>query len=166
MSVPMQKPLKTMIQSRSLAVSVIMMALLGCSNSLYQAGKKDIQSGVWEAEDVVVIDMAIQDTSSTFDYYIDLRNSNEYPYQNIYLFIDLVFPNGRKMVDTLSVDLAYPDGRWIGKGAGGYYDCHILFKHRKKFPLPGDYRFKIRHAMRDVELKGIQSVGVEVAYVE
>jgi gliding motility-associated lipoprotein GldH len=162
----MEKPRMIISQARGLAFLIASMLLIGCSNSLYQSGKKDMENGVWNAEDAVAIDMEIQDTSSTFDYYIDLRNSNDYPYQNIYLFIDLVFPNGRKMVDTLSVDLAYPDGRWIGKGAGGYFDSKILYKHKKKFPLPGDYRFRIRHAMRDLELKGIETVGVEIAYVE
>ena len=144
---------------------VLLISLSACENLLFKAEQVSITDAAWDKEKVISIPMQIADTSSTFDYYVSLRNTEEYPYQNIFLFIDLEFPNGRMLRDTLGVDLAASDGRWKGKGAGSSYDNRILVNRKMKFPLPGDYTFRIRHAMREEQLKGIQSVGVEFDYV-
>lgn len=144
---------------------VLLISLSACENLLFKAEQVSITDAAWDKEKVISIPMQIADTSSTFDYYVSLRNTEEYPYQNIFLFIDLEFPNGRMLRDTLGVDLAASDGRWKGKGAGSSYDNRILVNRKMKFPLPGDYTFRIRHAMREEQLKGIQTVGVEFDYV-
>jgi gliding motility-associated lipoprotein GldH len=149
-------------------ISLILLAFIlsSCDNKLFKAESVNIDGDIWEKEEVINMPMTIADTSSVFDYYVTLRNSEDYKYQNIFLFIDLEFPNGRMLKDTLGVDLAGTDGKWKGKGSGSLYDNRILVNRRMKFPLPGEYNFHIRHAMRDESLEGIKTVGVEFEYVQ
>jgi len=151
---------------KGLCIFIMAIALISCDNELYKAESKRIEGGTWNKDEVIIIPMGVKDTTSTFDYFVTLRNTEDYPYENIFLFIDLEFPNGRTLRDTLGVDLTTVDGRWKGKGAGSSYDNRILVNRKMRFPLMGEYVFRIRQAMRVEELEGVQTVGIEFDYVQ
>ena len=97
-----------------------------------------------------------------------LRHDDSYPYANIHVIAEWENPKGIKGTDTLSYILAYPDGRWKGKGL--YIKEHTL-PYLNDFMLdePGNYRFRIRPAVRDNEqlvadkiLVGIHQIGIEL----
>lgn len=120
---------------------------------------KTIETEVWDVDDTVKTSFAIVDTIQTYNFFINLRNNNNYNYSNLYVFVDTEFPNGKKLTDTVECVLAYPDGRWIGNGFGNVYDNRVMYKFRKRFPLIGTYQLKITHAMREEKLDGILDVG-------
>ena len=77
------------------------------------------------------------------------------------MFLHTTFPNGNQTHDTIELILAYPDGRWIGKGSGSMRSNQILLNNNLHFPLKGNYHFEIEQAMREPVLNGITDVGVK-----
>ena len=72
----------------------------------------------WQSEDAAVFEWQVVDTLERYDFFVDLRHDQQYPFSNIYLFVDFTFPNGRMLKDTLSCELADDRGNWLGSGFG------------------------------------------------
>jgi gliding motility-associated lipoprotein GldH len=97
-----------------------------------------------------------------YDFYIDLRNEADYPFANIYMFVNTTFPSGKTARDTVECFLADQTGRWLGNGMGDILDNHILFKQNIRFPNTGTYSFAFEQGMRNEALPSIIDVGISI----
>jgi len=139
------------------------LGLSACDNKRVFDQSVPIRDGRWAAKQVLDFEFELADTVALHNLYISLRNGEEYPYSNLYLFVELEFPNGKKSIDTIECPLADAQGKWYGSGLGRIYDQRILYRSRVQFPLSGHYRVEVRQAMREEELQGIHDVGFRVA---
>ena len=138
------------------------MLLNSCHSPSFFEENKAIPESGWTIRDTVHFEVTVKDTLTAYSFYLNVRNSSDYPYSNIFFFITTTFPDHKIARDTVGCYLAAPDGRWLGKGWGSVKENHILFKKGVRFPKTGTYRFAIGHAMRDENLKGIFDVGLDI----
>lgn len=144
-------------------VSILLMTMM-----LMSCGEKNvifdesvvINNSSWNNQDMPYFDVNVEDTLSTYTFYFNIRHLENYRYSNFYMFLHTTFPNGNQTHDTIECILAYPDGRWIGKGTGSMRNNTILLNQNLRFPLKGEYHFEIEQAMREPTLEGITDVGV------
>ncbi len=108
--------------------------------------------------------MPVTDTVSAYNLYINLRNTNDYQFQNLYLFVDVIAPNGASIRDTFECYLADNHGKWLGKGKGKIYDNRFLYRQSVKFSTKGDYRIQLQQAMRVDDLNGLANIGVRMEH--
>jgi gliding motility-associated lipoprotein GldH len=142
-------------------------ALLGgCADHVVYQGDVPIPETVWERSFTPEFSFDISDTISQHDLFIDVRHTGDYPFSDLYLFIDLAGPGERALRDTARILLADPTGRWLGRGTGFIFadriDARVLFKLRNRFPASGRYTMRLEQAMRSEQLPGILDVGVSV----
>ena len=144
------------------------MALLAtaCSNDVVFQADVPVPEGAWNKGFTPEFAFDITDTVSKHDVYIDLRHTGDYPFSNLYLFVDLTGPNGRSARDTVECLLADPTGRWLGKGTGFVFadrrQAKVLYKLGNRFPAVGRYTMKLEQAMRMDPLPAVIDVGVSV----
>lgn len=134
-------------------------------NRLYDENR-DINDGVWDIKDKLTFDFEIPDTITKYNFYFNVRNSDDYPYSNIYVFFKTSFPNGKSSVDTVEFPLADDNGRWYGKGQGDVHDCRLVFRQGVRFPLAGKYHMEVEQAMRMEQLPGVLNAGIRIERVE
>ena len=101
-----------------------------------------------------------------YNFYINIRNTTNYNYSNVFFFIKTEFPNGQYSLDTVEVFVADLDGNWLGKGMGDNKDIQILFRKRGRFPMSGNYNISFEHAMRKEDLVGIKALGIRIEKTE
>ena len=130
-------------------------------NAIYDENVK-INESQWIENEAVNFKVDISDTLAHYDFYINLRNSTDYNYQNLYIFLTTFFPNDNITCDTIEFMLADQGGKWLGKGWGSLKENDILLKSNLTFPLSGEYKFVIQHAMREDTLSGISNIGVRI----
>ena len=94
--------------------------------------------------------------------YVNVRNSNNYKFSNLYIFMHTKWPTGENETDTLQLFLASPDGKWLGNGLGDIYENQIQLKQNFKFYRSGQYRFTLEQAMRLNPLPGIIDMGIRI----
>lgn len=140
---------------------LFVLALTGCDNVLFQQSH-EVPNKNWEAGHAFRFDVPVQDTMGSYDFYIDLRNSSNYPYANIYMFVSTTFPSGKTARDTVECILADKRGKWLGNGLGDILDNHILFKENIRFPNTGTYTFEFEQGMREESLPAILDVGISI----
>lgn len=147
---------------------VLLAALLGCTPEgvLFQADVP-VPGDAWDRSFTPEFGFAVTDTVSQYDLVIDIRHTGDYPFSDLYLFVDMYGPDGRHARDTVECRLADPTGRWYGKGTGFIFAgrtvaARVLYRHGSRFPAAGDYRIRLEQAMRTERLEGVLDVGVSV----
>ena len=115
----------------------------------------------WKQQEFVRFEVPVQDIHTPFEVFLEIRNNNDYPFQNIWLFIDYRNPKGEIRSDTLQAELADVYGKWYGKGISLYtysfpYDLNTQYRDT------GTYVYTIRQGMRENSLKGISDIGLRI----
>lgn len=150
------------IKNSYLAACLAAIFLVSCGNEVFIDNDVAYEQSHWDVKDKYVLSFDQLDTVSNYNFYITLRNTEDYPYRNIYVFLTTVFPDGKSIRDTIDCPLANYQGKWLGKGFGGVYDNRIIYMHKRRFPLPGEYKIVMEQAMRIKELPGITNVGIRI----
>lgn len=131
------------------------------SNVIFDETISVEQSG-WYKNDIARFDVVIEDSVNSFDYYLNIRNTIDYRFSNLYVFMNTTYPNGNISRDTVEFVLADKSGKWFGNGWGEIKDNSILLVQGIKFPLKGAYTFQIQQAMRVDTLMGISDIGIRI----
>ncbi len=125
--------------------------------------------GGWDKNEVLNFQFEQPDTSNTYDLFVNLRNDNAYPYSNLFLIVNMNFPEGQVVTDTLEYRMAQPDGQWLGQGFTDVKENKLWYKEKVSFGEEGIYNVTVQHAMRkngDVEgvdlLPGVLDVGFRI----
>lgn len=152
----------------TLSSLLVAFAISSCSNNVVFSDNVSM-SGGWAQNDTVKIELPELDSVSNYDLFLTVRNTNDYPFNNLFLIVDMEFPKGKHITDTLEYRMAYPDGSWMGEGLGSVKENLLWYKKGVQFFEPGNYKLSIVHAVRNngnvngVErLDGIIDVGIRV----
>jgi gliding motility-associated lipoprotein GldH len=121
----------------------------------------------WHKDSVVTFDIPELDTTKRYNLFLNLRDNNNYPYNNLFLIVALEQPNGFTKVDTLEYQMANPDGTLLGNGFSDIKESKLYYKENVK--LKGKYKVHIKQAVRATGkvpgvtlLEGITEVGLRI----
>ena len=140
---------------------ILFFTISSCVNGPLFDQNKEVDN-TWSPAEKLNFQVDVKDTISPFDFYINIRNSTDYKYSNLYFFMKTIFPNKQIAIDTIECYLADNQGNWLGKGFGKYRDQQILFKRNGRFPMSGIYQIQIEQATRDINLIGIKAIGIRI----
>ena len=145
-------------------VFIIIAGVFASCNSTSIFNKNvELPSLGWYKNNAVSFNINISDSLTNYNFALNIRNTTNYRYSNLYVFLITEFPNGNISRDTIECILADKEGKWLGKGWGDVKENQISLKSGLRFPLTGNYRFLIQQAMRVDTLKGIHDVGLSLA---
>ncbi|MCX6279572.1 MAG: gliding motility lipoprotein GldH [Bacteroidetes bacterium] len=137
-------------------------AFFSCDRSRLFEDNILIEQGSWNVKKPAVFDVEISELNRRYNIYLNVRNSPDYQYSNLFLFLTTSMPDGKKSRDTLELTLADYDGRWLGSGMGSVKFSRFLLKKGLQFTQKGKYRFELEQAMRVNELPGIRDIGMRI----
>jgi gliding motility-associated lipoprotein GldH len=142
---------------------------IACGESPEFLEFKPIDNHQWHPDEPVVFEVENQDTISSKNVFINIRNNKNYEFSSLFLISRIGFPDGTTTVDTLEFEMTDTRGRWLGSGFTDVKENKLFFRENVIFESSGTYTFTIRQAtrsMRDVEgrkpLKGIVDVGLSI----
>lgn len=136
-----------------------------CNSNVVYDENKTIDSKSWKADDKIFYEFDVKNTSSKYKMALNVRNTTDYPYNNIYFFMKTILPDGSiTRTDTIECYLAYPDGTWKGKGSFNVKDNRFWIAKNVEFKQKGRYVFKIYQATSDSSLIGIRDIGLHIEY--
>ncbi len=134
----------------------------GCRSDVVFQEQQTLPSEGWHYRDCIHLEAEIYDSLSLHRLYLDVRNTTDYAYSNLFIFLDIDFPDDMLLRDTIACILADRRGRWTGSGIGNIRSNRFLFRDDVWFPYGGTYRFSICHGMRYEVLEGISEVGIRI----
>lgn len=145
-------------------IPLLLLALWSCDKNRVYEQYQNIPNGVWATNEPVGFDIEVEDTTQLYNLIVNIRNTENYPYRNLYLFMKTTFPDGDFAVDTLEFYLMDEKGKSYGKCARSICNCRFMIDHDVRFPKAGIYRFELKQAMRteDGNLPEIRNVGMRL----
>lgn len=160
---------KTNLKARKInKIGMVLFIFLGmfihfsCNNDRVYEKNINITYNKWHKDSIKVFQPKISDSLSRYNIYLNLRNTTDYSFRNIFLFLSTTYPNGKTERDTLEILLAKKDGAWLGSGYGNLRDSKIRLQQGVRIPCKGTFTFSIQQAMRQKELKGIADIGLRI----
>lgn len=143
-------------------IIVVILFALSCTHERLFDKTVKLPSEGWAADNSYRFNVNVADTSVFYDVNIHLRNTAQYKYSNLWLFIETTAPNGNSLRDTVEFMLADESGRWLGMGLGNINTMKLPYLQNIRFPYRGIYEFTIIQAMRSDPLENILDVGLHI----
>ncbi len=133
---------------------------------------KTIKGG-WHRDSIINFTFNREASKTPYNLFINIRNNNDYEFNNLFLIIKLEQPEGLIKVDTLEYLMANPDGSLLGNGFSDVKESKLWYKEKITFPKTGNYTASIQQAVRQngkikgVErLEGIKEIGFRIESIE
>jgi len=149
-------------------VFLILLLIVSCDSNSVFSSYESLDSK-WEGRTSVDFTFQAPDTIQPYNLFINVRNNEKYPFSNLFLIVNMEFPNGNAVTDTLEYQMTKPDGSWLGEGFTSLKENKLWYKENVIFPVSGEYEIRIEHAMRingKVDgvkiLEGVKDVGVKI----
>jgi len=150
----------------SILVFFIATTLFSCDKTRVFDDYKSV-GDAWHKDSVVSFDLPDLDSTKRYDLFINIRDNNNYPYNNLFLIVSLEMPNGYTKVDTLEYQMADADGMLLGDGFSDIKESKLFYKENVRFR--GKYKMNIKQAVREngkvpgvTNLEGITDVGLRI----
>lgn len=149
-------------------VLAALLMLVSCDSKML-VGEMEELPGSWHKDEVMTFQIPQLDSLKKYDLFLHLRNTNDYPFNNIFLIASIEFPHGLTVTDTLEYRMANPDGSWLGTGIGSVKESKLMYKENVSFFEEGVYTLSVSQAVRNngevqgvSQLNGITEVGYSV----
>ncbi|MGE5943517.1 MAG: gliding motility lipoprotein GldH [Flavobacteriales bacterium] len=157
-----------MIRNSIILFVLVFLVMVSCdSNRIYDEYKS--VPNKWNKDSIISFKINPPDSLNQYNLFVNLRNTNEYKYNNLFLIVEMVFPHGKTIKDTLEYKMADPTGKLLGTGLTDIKENKLWFKENIIFNESGPYTVNIQHAMREngkvngvVDLEGITDVGFRI----
>jgi len=147
--------------SAILLLFIIAIIFISCDKKPVYNEFRMIPAEEWLVNSRCDFEVELKDTTQLFNLYVNIRHSGDYPYQNLWLFVERMSPDSTVVKDTIACDLADYTGKWLGEGSGSVYLLTVPYQ-QLKVETQGKYVFRIVHGMRDEMLHGVHAIGLRI----
>ena len=159
-------------------ISWIVLLVIACyscdSNRVFDEYKS--VPDYWNKDNATSFKLTAPDTINKYNLFVNLRNTDAYKYSNLFLIVELNYPNGKIVKDTIEYKMAAADGKLLGTGFTDVKENKLWYKGYETpfvFDESGDYTINIQHAMREngkvegvTNLEGITDIGFRVESIK
>lgn len=150
------------MNSRLLILLCLPLLMMSCHRDVVSSAHHDLPEQGWAMTDTVRLALQVEDSAQSYDLALMLRHTDQYTYQNLWLFVQSRDSLSPVKCDTVMVCLADDRGQWLGTRAGRYYSGYVVMERDITFPVAGTYTIDIVQGMRDSVIYGIADVGLEL----
>lgn len=143
-----------------------LLLLIGCLSScgpdfIYEKDY-DLANEAWTYSDTLDFKINITDTTAIYNLYLDMEHSTDYAFQNIYLQVYTLYPNGKRIKELLPIDIADKTGKWYGNCDSDMCQLRVNLQEGAFFNATGDYVITLEQYMRKKSLLGLKSLALRI----
>ncbi len=139
----------------------LLISLSSCDPRMIYDEFENTGNGNWNQDEKIQFEIDIQDTISTYNVFVNIRHTKDYPFSNLYVFLTLNGPTGGVIKDTLEFQIAEASGKWTGTGFGNVKLVRKKYREAVRFARKGNYIFELEQGMRKEEIS-VTDVGIRV----
>jgi gliding motility-associated lipoprotein GldH len=151
----------------TIALIITSLLIFSCNQKAIFDIYKPISNSNWNKDSIVEFNFHSLDSVSKNNIFINLRNNDDYQYSNLFLIVNITFPNNYNVIDTLEYEMTDVSGKFLGSGFTDLKENRLEYKTNVIFPDLGEYKITVQQAMRKSgaingieNLKGVTDVGL------
>jgi gliding motility-associated lipoprotein GldH len=143
---------------------LLFLVMSGCTGDVVFDQHIDFPDQSWQLDEPYQFPFSIEDASEPYQIRLFLRNTVDYPLQNLYLQWSLRDSLGNDLrTDLVNIPLfEEKTGRPINKGLSDIATQEVLLDSLFVFPFEGQYEFTVEQYMRENILTGLLGVGLQI----
>ncbi len=152
---------------------LVTISIVSCNNNATFDVYKSLPNSMWHKDSIVNFKFSPIDTISRNNLFINLRNNNDYQYSNLFIIVDINFPNNTSFIDTLEYEMTDTQGNFLGEGLTDLKENKLEYKTNVIFPITGEYNINIQQAMRKsgtvegiANLEGVTDIGLRIEKIK
>lgn len=144
-----------MTLNKLLSLSLVIL-LSSCNADWIYIRTYELEDHTWHVDNSLRFDLSATETKSSEPHlYLALENDNQYPFNNLYLFVSKYY-GSKTILDTLQYQMTKANGTWLGKGFGRIKTNILILELNATLPDS----ITVTHGMRPTLLPGISQVGL------
>ncbi|HET8963199.1 MAG: gliding motility lipoprotein GldH [Chitinophagales bacterium] len=147
---------------RNFLTAYVILLLFACDTSRVYDKNEQILNAKWLYDQPLSFSITIQDTTESYNMFINVRHSDMYAYNNLLMQMQTIFPDSTIQNDNIEVVLSETSGEWTGNCIDNVCYNSILIRSAFTFPEPGNYTFILTQNMRINPITEIMDVGVKI----
>ncbi|MBM3431530.1 MAG: gliding motility lipoprotein GldH [Bacteroidetes bacterium] len=127
----------------------------------------DIPQHKWKSDFIPSCTFQVSDTTAQYETFLILRHTDAYPYNNIWLFVQVETPD--KVISFRTEQrLGNNEKGWFGTGLNDVYEHRISLRAEltkaglNGYSKSGPYTFRLTQIMREDPLPAVLQAGIRV----
>lgn len=144
----------------------LLLWLTSCNEKPFYEQTVPIRKGQWDYADTVRFSFSIVDTSQRYNLYLNVEHADTFPYQNIYVQIHTVYPDGKHLMKLLPLDLFDASGQPNGTCRGRTCATDFVLQKQAVFPQVGQYTVAVEQYLRFNPVPGIRALRLTIEPAE
>ncbi len=147
---------------------LITLVLFSCDSNRVYEKNQDLEQRVWLSTEQPAFEFTVQDTTTAYNLYCNIRNSVTYPYSRIFINYSLQDSTGASATKSMISAFLFEEktGKPFGtSGLGDVYDHQVPLLKNYSFKKSGKHVMKFDQFMRTDTLQGILAVGFRMETV-
>ena len=133
---------------------ILVLLISSCSEKPIFSKKIEVK-GNWNYNQSLSFPIEIEQLDISYDMIFSLTYGREFGYQNIYVKILTLYPNGKETEDILSLNLTNGAGIFLGNCNSSKCEIDILLQENFKFKEKGKYVLTIIQNGREENLENV-----------
>lgn len=148
---------------RLLIIGFCVLLLGACEPNRTFEQNSSISEAQWQQSEPVELSLEISDTVSTYNLYLSVRHTTDYPFSNLWLNLTTTYPSGNSGTLRKQIYLGNNEAMtWNGECIRDICLAQIPIVEGHHFSELGEYQFTIEHIMRTNPLPEILDVGLRI----
>lgn len=137
--------------------------IISCDSSRIFEKNVDFDDKVWLADSTQQFSFSLE-KEQPVNIYFNVRNTNTYPYHNLYVKYSLTDSTGREIKsDLINKNLFHEKtGKPYGSGIGDIFSHQFLLLENLELKDSMEYNIQLTQFMRQDTLEGVVSAGVRI----
>ncbi|GEM_PF-1419476 len=142
-----------------LGISII---LISCNKRKIYSERETFENYRWFSDQPVVFESEIgkDHIKKPLKLFLSIRYIQGFPYKDLNLRISITYPNGIMNYKDLSIPIMTEDSKYIGDGAGDYWDLNYAVDDNIVLDIEGKYKIEIHSLMKENPVNFINTIGI------
>jgi gliding motility-associated lipoprotein GldH len=153
------------MRNRIIIALVSVLFLSACQEQPYFQQSFSFKNNTWARKNSPSFKVEIKDTSKAYNFVLTLRNSTNYAYNNVWVYLNSKSPDKAYAREPFEIKITDEKGRWLGKKTGSIVENRLVFRNRK-LAKPGIYTFVFEQGITKKVLYNVLDLGLEIEEVK
>tara|TARA_B110000285_G_scaffold70069_1_gene80684 strand:- start:17045 stop:17515 length:471 start_codon:yes stop_codon:yes gene_type:complete len=146
-------------------IVVLFFLLVSCGKRPYYEKVYSFENRVWKDDVKLSFPVEIENITTEYNFTLSLRVSTDYKYNNMWVFLKTISPDGTEAREPFEIKITNTDGAWAGNKIGSIVETPLVF-NKRKLPLAGKYTFILEQGISLSMIDNVLDLGFKVEKIE
>ena len=146
-----------------LLINFFLLVIISCNQSNVYTNYFNFRDNTWHSDSSIVFDFNTRNNQN-INFILTISYSNDYPFQNIYTSFSLL-DDSKNVLKSDMIELELFEKKYgypLGDGILKNFSVDTLIINSLNVKKNTEYKLLVKHSMREIELRGINRLALEI----